>query len=157
MQTRRKFLGDCVLTAVAVSLGSAVTRAGNPAGWSVVPEEPGLAEFARLVNTFFRVQAGFNTVRLLLVEATPSSPAGADAADAGNEKFSLRFRGPAQQPLLQDTYRFDHARLGRLSIFIVPAGWWGTSHRYYEAVFNRPLNPELLAAQLALAPRRVQT
>ena len=156
MQTRRKFLRDCSLVVVAASLGPAVTWAQDPARGMVVLVEPGFAEFAEQVNTFFRVRAGFNAVRLLLVEATPYSSTTPDAADAGNEKFTLRFRGPAQQPLGQDTYPFDHPRLGRVFIFIVPTGWRDTLHCHYAAIFDRPVNDAQLAAQLALAPQRVQ-
>lgn len=157
MQTRRKFLHDCSLAAVAASLAPSVTWAGNPAGWKAVAQEPGFAEFARQVNTFFRVQAGFNPVRLLLVQANPFSPATPDAEDAGNDKFILRFRGPAQQPLEQDTYRFDHPRLGRLFIFIVPTGSRDPMHCHYAAIFDRPVNTAQLAAQLARAPRPDRT
>jgi len=157
MQTRRKFLRDCSLAAVAASLGPSITWARNPAGGVAIPQAPGFAEFAREVNTFFRVQAGLNPVRLLLVQANPFWSATPDAEDAGNEKFTLRFRGPAQQPLEQDTYRFDHPRLGRLFIFIVPTGWRDTMHCHYADIFDRPVNTAQLAAQLARAPRRAQT
>ena len=156
MQTRRKFLRDCSLVAVTASLAPAAAWAQNPAGRMVVPEWPGFEQFARQVNTTFLVRAGYSTVRLLLVQANPFSAATRDAEDAGNEKFSLRFRGPAEQPLEQDTYRFDHPRLGRLSIFIVPTGWVDTRYCYYEAIFDRPINAAQFAAQLARAPRRVQ-
>jgi len=154
MQTRRKFLRDCSLAAAAASLGPVAAWAQNPAARIVISDEPDFAQFARQVNTFFLVRTGFNTVRLLLVQANPFSAASPDAEDAGNEKFSLRFRGPAQQPLEQNTYRFDHPRLGRLSIFIVPTGRVDTRYCYYEAIFDRPMNAAQLAAQMAMAPRR---
>jgi hypothetical protein len=157
MQTRRKFLRDCSFAGIVASLGSAVIWARDPTWGMGLLQEPGFAEFAGQVNTFFRVQAGSNTIRLLLVEATPFSPATPDTADAGNEKFTLRFRGPARPPLAQDTYRFDHPRLGRPFIFIVPHGGLDTTHCYYEAIFDRPVNAAQLAVQLALAPRRAQT
>lgn len=156
MQTRRKFLRDCSLAAVAVSVSPATAWSQSHGGGLVLPAEPGFAEFAGQVNSFFRVRAGFNTVRLLLVAATPLSSATADAPDAGNEKFTLRFRGPVEQSLGQDTYRFDHARLGRLFIFIVPTGWQDTMHCHYAAIFDRPADATQLAAQRALAPLRVQ-
>ena len=155
MQTRRKFLRDCSLAAAAASLGPAVAWGQNPAGRISAPDWPGLAQFAGQVNTSFLVRTGFDTVRLLLVRANPFSAASLDAEDAGNEKFSLLFRGPAQKPLEQNTYQFDHPRLGRLFIFIVPAGWLGTSYCFYGAIFDRPVNAAQLAAQLARAPRRV--
>ena len=154
MQTRRKFLRDCSLAAAAASLGPAVAWGQKPAGWMSAPDWPGFAQFAQQVNTSFLVRTGFTTVKLLLVAATPFAAASPDTEDAGNEKFSLRFRGPAQQPLEQNTYRFDHPRLGRLSIFIVPTGWVDTRYCYYEAIFDRPMDAAQFAAQLARAPRR---
>lgn len=154
MQTRRKFLRDCSLAAVAASLGPAAAWAQYPAARTIVPEWPGFAQFARQVNTSFLVQAGLSTIKLLLVAATPFAATMPDAEDAANEKFSLLFRGPVRQPLEQDTYRFEHPRLGRLFIFIVPAGWPDPAHRHYEAIFDRPVNAAQLAAQLACAPRR---
>jgi hypothetical protein len=154
MQTRRKFLRDCSLAAVAASFGPAAAWAQNPAGSIAAPDWPGFAQFARQVDTSFLVHAGFSTVKLRLVAATPFAAASPDAEDAGNEKFSLLFRGPAQRPLEQDTYQFNHPRLGRLSIFIVPTGWLDTTYCYYAAIFDRPVNAAQLAAQLARAPRR---
>jgi hypothetical protein len=156
MQTRRKFLRDCSLVAVTATVAPLAALAQNPASRIGAQEWPGFEQFARQVNTPFFVRSGLQTVKLLLVEASPFSAASPDAEDAGNEKFSLQFRGPAQPPLEQDTYRLDHQRLGRLSIFIVPIGCLDTTHCHYEAIFDRPVDAAELALQLALAPRRVQ-
>jgi hypothetical protein len=156
MQTRRKFLRDCSLAAVAASLAPSAAWAQNPASRIAGRKEPGLEQFARRVNTAFFVQAGPQLVRLVLVGADAFSASAPGAEDAGNEKFSLRFYGPAQQPLEQDTYRFDHPHLGRLEIFIVPVGSMDTTHCHYEAVFDRPVDAAGLALQLSLAPRRIQ-
>ena len=156
MQTRRKFLRDCSLAAVTASLAPAVALAQSRPGRMTGHEGTGYAQFAGQVNTPFFVRAGSQTVKLLLVEARPFSAASPDAPDAGNEKFSLQFRGPVQQPLAQDTYRFDHPRLGRLAIFIVPIGSLDPLRCHYEAIFDRPVNAVNLAALLARAPRRIQ-
>jgi hypothetical protein len=156
MQTRRKFLRDCSLVAVTATLAPVAALAQNPASRIGAQDWPGFEQFARQVNTSFVLRAGSKTVKLLLVEASIFSAATPDSEDAGNEKFSLLFRGPAQQPLEQDTYLFDHPRIGRLSIFIVPIGCLDTTHCYYEAIFDRPVNPSDLAAQLSLAPRRAR-
>ena len=156
MQTRRKFLRDCSLVAAAASVAPVAALAHNPASRMDLPNGPGFEQFARQVNTSFFLRAGSKTVKLLLVEASVFSAATPDSEDAGNEKFSLLFRGPAQPPLEQDTYLFDHPRIVRLSIFIVPIGCLDTTHCYYEAIFDRPVNAADLAAQLLLAPRRVR-
>ena len=54
------------------------------------------------------------------------------------ESFSLLFRGSANPPLKQGTYRFTHPNLGAFLLFLVPVGQPlpdGSAH--YEAVFNR--------------------
>jgi hypothetical protein len=156
MQTRRTFLRDCSLLAATASLVPATALAHNPASQLMVPDWPGFGQFARQVNTSFLLRDGLKTVRLLLVEASVFSAATPGSEAAGNEKFSLLFRGPAQLPLEQDTYLFEHPRIGRFSIFIVPIGCMDTTHCLYEAIFDRPVNAAELALQLARAPRRVQ-
>ncbi len=82
----------------------------------------------------------------------------ANAEDARNERFCLLFRGPAHQPLAQNTYVFEHPRLGDLALFIVPIGSReGAPYCYYEAVFNYPTRPVDLVAQLSLAPQRARS
>jgi hypothetical protein len=49
--------------------------------------------------------------------------------------FSLLFRGPVGMPLPQETYQFDHGRLGRFDLFIAPMRPEQDA-RYYEAIFN---------------------
>jgi len=82
----------------------------------------------------------------------------ANAEDARNERFCLLFRGSAHQLLAQNTYVFEHPRLGDLTLFIVPIGSReGAPHCYYEAVFNYPTRPVDLVAQLSLAPQRARS
>ena len=59
------------------------------------------------------------------------------ASDEGGEKFSLLFRGDAIRPLGQNTYAFEHARIGRFEMFIVPIGREDQGQCHYEAVFHR--------------------
>ncbi len=49
--------------------------------------------------------------------------------------FSLSFNGTAPNPLPQDTYVFEHDRLGRFALFIVPAG---PGQQSYSAAIVRP-------------------
>jgi hypothetical protein len=51
--------------------------------------------------------------------------------------FSLLFRGPADRPLAQGTYRFEHSQFGSFSLFIVPMVP-GQGGQGYEAIFNCP-------------------
>ena len=155
MQNRRQFLRDCSLAAAA-SLVPVAALAQSHARRVAGHDDPGFARFAGQLNTPFFVQAGTQTIKLLLVEASTFSSTSPDAEDAGNEKFYLLFRGPVQQPLEQNTYRFDHPHLGRFSIFIVPIGCLDASHCHYEAIFDRPVNAAAFAALLARAPRRIQ-
>jgi hypothetical protein len=157
MQTRRQFLHDCSLALVASSLAPSAAWALNAAPRAGGLKEPDFEQYARQVNTPFFAQAGPQLVRLVLVGASAFAAPSPDAEDAGNEKFALRFVGPVQQPLGQDTYRLDHRRLGRLTVFIVPVGSVDATHCHYEAVFDRPVDAAGLALQLSLAPRRIQT
>jgi hypothetical protein len=61
---------------------------------------------------------GGDTVELLLVEAEAKDA----GPDAPRPAFSLLFHGPAEPPLAQATYRFEHPDLGAMEIFIVPLG-----------------------------------
>lgn len=155
MQKRRTFLRDCSLIAAAASLVPAAALAHPPASRIAVPDGPGFGQFVRQVNTTFVLRDGSKTVRLLLVEAStfPAATPGSEAS--GNEKFSLLFHGPAQLPLDQNTYQFEHPRIGRFLIFIVPIGCLDTAYCLYEAIFDRPVNAAELAVQLSRAPRRV--
>jgi hypothetical protein len=156
MQKRRTFLRDCSLIAAAASLAPAAALARNPAARIAVPDLPGFEQFARQMNTSFALRDGSKTLKLLLVEASAFSAATPSSEASENEKFSLLFRGPAQFPLGQDTYAFEHPRIGRFSIFIVPIGCLDKTHCHYEAIFYRPVNPAELAMQLSRAPQRVQ-
>jgi hypothetical protein len=156
MKTRRHFLRDCSLVAATATIAPW-------SGWSESPRERAVAlesslfgQFAALVNTPFAVQTPAGAVKLLLVQASLAGPTAVWAEDAGNERFSLFFRGPNRAPLEQDTYAFEHPRMGRLPIFIARIGSLDTTYCYYEAVFNHPVSPQELAAQLARAPRAGQ-
>jgi hypothetical protein len=111
-----------------------------------------MEHFAAALDTPFIVNAGSGAVKVVLVAANAAPPAAPGAEDARNERFSLLFRGSAGQALEQDTYWFEHSRLGRLAIFIVPTGPADSPEPYYEAVFNHAVGATDLAAQLARAP-----
>jgi len=157
MQTRRKFLGECSLLAAAACLHPGVVVADHVSAPVKLPDLPGLAEFVEAVNTTFTVKAAAAAPTLVLVSATPHPAARTDPAVAGNQTFCLRFRGPAQPRLAQDTYALAHPRFGALEIFLVPVGRPDPAGGHYEAVFDRPASQELLARQIARAPQRMPT
>jgi hypothetical protein len=52
------------------------------------------------------------------------------------ENFSLVFKAPAQERLVQNTYQFEHGKLGKFDLFIGPVKSGKHGH-IYEAVINR--------------------
>ena len=116
--------------------------AGVVRGRMVGLDQVRFSAFASNIGTPFWVPLDpVAAIALELVEATPTARANlaaTSAPDAGNEKFSLVFRGLPSQALEQDTYLFEHGRIGRFEMFIVPVGASADGYVYYEAVFNRP-------------------
>lgn len=96
------------------------------------------AMFSEAVGTVFRVQINAEvTTELQLVEVTPGISATANNREAAKyDSFSLMFQGPGEQFLPQKMYPFEHDKLGRFELFIVPVGKEGGVFRY-QAVFNR--------------------
>src|SRR4051794_14464327 len=98
--------------------------------------EMSCATFSALIHSRFRIQGNTPApVELELVEATPH-PSG----QPGN--FSLLFAGPLKQCLPQQTYRFEHEKLGAFDLFIVPVGKDQTGFQF-QAIFNSPSSPGL--------------
>jgi len=91
------------------------------------------ATFAAQLHTAFRVAHVGTTIEIELVEV-------ADGSTSRQVSFSLLFRGPQQPLLAQQIYSFEHDRLGRFDLFIVPVKQ-DTHGVYYEAVFNRLIEP----------------
>ena len=136
------------------SLAPTAVLAQSRGGWRGASDQLGFEQFAAQLNTSFSLRAGPGTSKLLLAGANRLPATAANSEDARNERFCLLFRGPAHQPLAQDTYAFEHPRLGRLAIFIVPTVCTANpAHRYYEAVFNYPVYPADMVAQLSRAPQ----
>lgn len=102
------------------------------------------AVFAGQLNTVFRVRlASGGWVRLKLIQARLAPPfrgcAGCpEAANAGQERFSLLFSGPPEAALASALYAFEHAQLGRFDMYIGEIGMRDTARVRYEAVFNQP-------------------
>src|SRR5579859_7188674 len=156
MSTRRKFLLDCSAALAAVTLA--------PSGLLARPREFEMKErsldelsfstFTAQLKTRFRVCVSpARVVELELAEATPQKEyprqSSQPAPDADNEKFSLFFRGPRNERLEQNMFRFEHDKIGRFDLFIVPILSRDIRYFYYEAVFNRPMRtpPHKTASQ----------
>jgi hypothetical protein len=154
MQTRRKFLRDCSLAAALVGVVPAAL-ARPPMPFRVPVAQLGRSAFDRQLNTRFTVRSGPQATELLLVKAAPL-PGAAVPEAAAEENFSLIFHGPAAEPISQDTYLLDHPVFGQLPIFIVPVGPAQTTHRCYEAVFNRTTGAAGLAGLISRAPKRAR-
>lgn len=92
------------------------------------------ADFAKHLNTNFRVPLESpEPIELKLIGVTPrvSEP----NEQAGMERFSVLFAGPAAVFLPQNTYRVAHPEMGEFEIFLVPLGKEADGFRY-EAVYN---------------------
>lgn len=95
--------------------------------------------FAGLEKTKFGILLDErNRIELELVEVLALRPGGGKpASSAGKpEGFSLTFHGPGDRLLQQRTYMFEHEKIGRFDLFIVPLGREGGAFQY-QAIFNR--------------------
>ena len=111
-----------------------------PRRWQAVSlADIAFGTLAAQVNSRFIVRDPNGDAHSLELIRAETAPGGESvASNEGSEKFSLLFRGDAIRLLGQNTYAFEHARIGRFEMFIVPIGREHRSQCYYEAVFNRP-------------------
>src|ERR1035438_8410893 len=105
MPTRRQFLRDCSIVATVASLTPTALLAQSRGRRQGSSAELVFEQFANQLGTSLTVHAGPWTSSLLLAEASRLPAVAADSEDARNERFCMRFRGPAHQPLAQDTYK----------------------------------------------------
>lgn len=95
----------------------------------------GADSFSRHLNTKFTVKGeSTEPVELELVEVAVRKIEPNE--QAGMERFSIFFYGPASSFLAQQTYDFAHPEMGEMQIFLVPIGIDERGYRY-EAIFNR--------------------
>ena len=103
-------------------------------------DEIGFADFTEVLNTAFCVWLDPATrLEFKLVEAKAHRqgvPVKPTEKTTPGENFSLIFSGPANRPLSQKMYTFEHEQIGVFDLFIVPIGKEPDGFRY-EAVFNR--------------------
>ena len=92
------------------------------------------ADFARHVNTNFRVEAESpKPIEIKLISVTPRAIGPNE--QAGMERFSVVFSGPADVFLPQSIYRVAHPEMGEFEVFLVPIKQEAAAFRY-EAVYN---------------------
>lgn len=92
------------------------------------------AEFAKNLNTNFRVELeSSEPVELKLIAVTPR--ASEPHEQAGMERFSAVFSGPADVFLPQTTYHVTHPEMGEFDVFLVAIGREADGFKY-EAVYN---------------------
>jgi Domain of unknown function (DUF6916) len=156
MTSRRQFIFDC--SAVMVAVGAAPLSAFSLPAISDQFQSLDQISYAILagqVNTTFRIcLSRQQVVKLKLLKApvarqTFRIPGRRPPADAGNEKFSLIFSGPKDQPLEPAIYRFEQEHLGGFEMYIGQIGRSEGEHVRYEAVFNRPPPVRPLSAMSA--------
>lgn len=87
--------------------------------------------FQACLGDTFVIRGGRVVTRASLAKVTDLNAGGSIPRLAG-ECFVLQFRGNHASSLTQNTYRFEHPRLGTFPLFIVPSG----AHEY-DAVINR--------------------
>jgi hypothetical protein len=93
-----------------------------------------VAEFAKHLNTNFRVQAESPRpveLKLIAVTPRPSEP----HEEAGMERFSAVFSGPVDIFLPQQTYHLIHPEMGEFDVFLVAIAREPDGFKY-EAVYN---------------------
>jgi len=92
------------------------------------------ADFEKHVNTNFRIELESpQPVELKLIAVMPrvSGP----TEQAGMERFSVVFSGPADVFLPQQTYRMAHPEMGEFEVFLAAIAREADGFRY-EAVYN---------------------
>ncbi len=96
--------------------------------------------FARHLKTKFQIQleAG-KSVEISLIEVSELK------VYERQEEFWILFLGPNEFFLGQGTRLMEHAEMGRFDLFLVPVRQDDQGY-YYEAVFNRVLQPEKTAS-----------
>jgi Domain of unknown function (DUF6916) len=144
--SRRSFMkrGSLVFLATGISLGSADRIFAHDTDFKYEPvqdDDPAPFNYAKAtflphVSTVFRIfyadSSKILTTTLVSVSDIGPVP---DRPETGRESFVLKFRG-TETLLRQNTYRIEHAVLGRFELFLVPAGK-NKQGCYCLAVINR--------------------
>lgn len=140
MASRRQFLTTGSKLALAAGLLPSVLldRSLVWASPATPADQLSPAMFRELERSTFTVHGKDKSANLRLVkvcnEQVQSIPGTGKLS-----KFSLLFRGSDQSPLEQETYRFEHAALGKFDVFLVPVDLAGNGRQHYQVVFNQLL------------------
>lgn len=132
--SRREFLKRGTFVALAAGVPLALTGKASGMGTSTAAGL-NMAAFRSQLGTNFLINHEASKVKIKLVDVT--NFASRKETAAGKEGFSLRFRGPKETTLKQDTYLIEHEQLGMFSFLVVPVGTKDTRAPHYEAVINR--------------------
>ena len=133
-KSRREFIKRGAVAAVALSVPATLAKSVSANTVSVLlgnEDRLAKANFARYLNTTFRVQAsGSRPVALKLIKISDL---------AGNKKagFSLLFDGARGKVLSQDLYSFQHDEMGRFSFLMVPVVTRRRNQPHYEVIINK--------------------
>jgi hypothetical protein len=138
--SRRAFFQIVGVTVAGGVLASVGVERSSSASLTVAAPTLVRSTFAGQVGDTFVVRNGtLDPVVLQLftvrdLRSTRARAAQSQPVDA-ERSFSILFRGDLDRPLPQETYQFEHKRIGRFALFIVPMR---PEHdaRYYEAIFN---------------------
>lgn len=110
----------------------------------LTPDQLKLETFSPWLKSKFRVvldSANFLEVELAEANAlTKTGPAQTAGKGPVQESFSLVFHGPDNRFLPQGIYSFEHDRIGKFYLFIVPIGQ-KPGFFQYQAIFNRLIKP----------------
>jgi hypothetical protein len=133
--SRRDFLKKGSLVALAVGVPVSLAERAIGSERAVSSNEFGLnkAAFLAQLNTNFLIAEGASKVAVRLVDVSDLRR----GARGDKEAFSLVFRGNRARALKQNTYRFEHDKLGKFSFLVVPIMSRDKSAFYYEAIINR--------------------
>ena len=133
-KSRREFIKRGAVAAVALSVPATLAKSVSANSVdAILGNEDRLAKanFARHLNTTFRVQAsGSKSVDLKLIEVSEV---------AGNKKagFSLLFDGARGKILSQDIYSFQHDKIGKFSMLLVPVVTRRRNQPQYQVIINK--------------------
>jgi hypothetical protein len=110
----------------------------------IIEKLPTKGEFASALNSRFCARvADSSDFDLSLVQFNDV------VSNSVQEIFTLLFRGPLDAPPMQNIYQLEHDTLGSMELFMVPVKR-DEAGLYYEAVFNRLVEPSAVSPQEAV-------
>jgi len=133
--SRREFLKKGSLMALVAGIPGTFAQMASGMGITTSATGLDLESFESQLGTSFLINQEAAKVTVRLVRVT--NFASAKQVEAGEQGFSLLFRGPKETTLKQGTYLVEHKELGKFSFLIVPVGIKDTPAPHYEAVINR--------------------